>query len=96
MTTVKEIIRGNVRLVHERYRDDFGMLKNRFNLIKTEADGRQIHMPFYGIMKVTNYDRSTPIGIPESYTDEEYEEMFDQNLPSLKIEKATPQKSDFY
>ena len=82
MNEVKKFTKGNYVLYHDWYLDDFGLKKNTFEIVYKPT---RTHYPFFGNLRVNNYNRSTPIDGDDTspYTDKEYEEMLDEQV--LKV-----------
>ena len=82
MKKIKEITKNGYTLNHSWYLDDLGLQKNSFDLFHEET---RTHYPFFGRIRVNNYDRNTPISGDDvsPYTDQEYEEMLDEQV--LKV-----------
>ena len=86
MNLVKEITENGYTLTHNWYIDDLGLKKNSFDLFHEET---RTHYPFFGEIRVNNYDRSTPFEGDDTspYKDEEYLEML-RNQTSLLAKRG--------
>lgn len=80
MKNIKTLKRGNLTLIHNRYRDDFGILRDILQ-IDVLKEGRTTTYPFIAPMKATNYSPNQPYNnATQDYTDEEYAQMLDTNF----------------
>lgn len=86
MNHVKTIWDGDYALQHHWFLDDFGLKKNYFDIIHHQKDGSQIHYPFFGDIRVTNYNKGTAYGGDDisPYTDQEYREMLRKQIKKIK------------
>lgn len=75
MKLIKKLTQGNRTLQHHQYVNDFGFVQDCFEIIEMDEKGFMTLLPFIGPAKVNVYDRSQPIGIGQTYTDEEYQTM---------------------
>ena len=91
MNHVKTIWEGDYAIQHHWYLDDFGLKKNSFDIIHQKKDGTRTYYPFYGDIRVNNYDRNTPISGDDisPYTDQQYQEMLKK-----QIEKIPPSSKE--
>ena len=70
---IKTISEGNLSLEHSRYRDDFGIWRDLFQIIKTTSSGFRMCYPFLAPIKVKDYSpEMNVLDATDSYTDEEY------------------------
>ena len=76
---IKQLKKGNLTLEHSRFIDEFGFLRDFFEIVKMHEDGFRIKKPFHGMLKVQNYSKSDPIKLYTDYTEEDYEKMFEKN-----------------
>ena len=82
---IKQLKKGKQTLEHSRYYDDFGLLRDAFQMIKPADEELKkkgyttMKKPFWGILKVTNFNPEDPIKTYTDYTEEDYEEMFERN-----------------
>ena len=85
MNHVKTIWKGDYAIQHHWYLDDFGLKKNSFDLIHQPKDGTRTHYPFFGDLRVNNYDRNTPFEGDDTspYTDEQYMGMLNREIAKL-------------
>ena len=74
---IKSVRIGNKILEHYRQRDEFGILRDMFDIIITggkDEQGRDIktHFPFYPPLKVNNYSGDLVIGFEATdYSEDE-------------------------
>jgi len=83
MKEVKQIEKGNYILTHSWVYDDFGLKRNSFDLFDKV---NRIHRPFIGMIRVSNYNPDEAIKGDDvsPYTDEQYNEMFEEQLTEIK------------
>ena len=82
---IYRLTRGDLTLTHSWYADDMGFRRNSFDMFDEKT---RTHYPFHGMIRVSNYERNTPIGGDDisPYTEAEYAEMFDEQVTKI----ATP------
>ena len=80
--TKKTLKRGTATLEHSVFVDAFGFPKDSF-IISFQNDGHIINYPFRAPIRANSYTKDTPIKFSEDYTDEEYENMFDEQLAKI-------------
>lgn len=86
MNHIKTILEGDYTLQHNWFLDDLGLKRNSFEIIYQKKDGGQIHYPFWGDIRVTNYDKGTAYGGDDisPYTDQEYRGMLKKQIEKIK------------
>ena len=73
---IKTISDGNLTLEHSRWRDDFGILRDSFQIIETKENGHKVYYPFIAHFKVRTYRKDESItDATNDYTEEEYRSM---------------------
>jgi hypothetical protein len=81
--TIKVLNKENLTLVHRRGFDDFGILRDYFQMKKLSMNpkdkGAITIKPFFGLIKVKSFHPEDPITTTTDYTEKEYEEMFEKN-----------------
>ena len=85
MKVVKVITENGYTMTHHWYFDDFGFKRNSFDLFHEKT---RTHYPFFGDLRVQNYDRDKPIieGDDVSpYTDEQYLEMLIKMVEKISL-----------
>ena len=55
--------------------DDFGMIRDHFQLSKVHPDGSRTIYPFIGMLKVKNHTPDSYLNEETHYTDSEYKVM---------------------
>ena len=71
-------------LVHRRYRDDFGILRDHFEVYKIADNGHKTIYPFLAPPKVNNFTRDTNIGDATSeYDTKDYADMLQTELQKI-------------
>ena len=75
--------KGNYELEHYRFLDDLGLWREVFDIKHFLPNGSTIHYPFMERIKMSNYNKNSPISAPINYTHKEYEEMFDEKVKKL-------------
>lgn len=85
MNIIKKITKGNFTLEHSWYVDEIGLQRNSFVFIKNNEDGSIVKFPFMGGIRVETYSRDDTIKGDniKPFTDEEYEQMFDEHLKKV-------------
>ena len=79
---IKTITEGKLTLEHSRFRDDFGILKDAFQIVESKADGSRGHYPFIADFKVKNFTKEeNMLDATNDYTDEEYQSMLWSHRP---------------
>ena len=86
MNHIKTIWEGDYAIQHHWYLNDLGLKINSFDIIYQKKDGTRIYYPFFGDIRVNNYDRSTPFTGDDisPYTDQQYKKMLKEQIEALK------------
>jgi hypothetical protein len=87
MTEIKKITKDGYILTHSWYCDYSGLKRNSFDLFHEES---KIHYPFWGDIRVVNYNKGTAYGGDDisPYTDEQYLNMLDMQIKKLSMIKS--------
>ena len=91
MKIIKEIKRDRFTLSHIRIKDEWGFDKDLFDITAENEDGSTTVYPFLAPIRVSNFDRNTPIiqDSKETYTQKEYNRMFNEQLEAIKKHKKS-------
>ncbi|RJQ33870.1 hypothetical protein C4568_03655 [Candidatus Parcubacteria bacterium] len=80
----KTVSQGEWRLEYRQYRDDWGFLRNAFEMIYTHPNGRKTHIPFMAV-GLNTATRDTPIGdIVDEFTSDDLSKIFDEQVKKCK------------
>jgi len=79
---IKQLKKGNLILEHSRILVD-GFWRDYFQMVKISLNPKdkvaRTIKPFFGNFKVNNFRPEDPITTTTDYTEEDYEEMFEEN-----------------
>ena len=88
MDNIKKIRKGNYSLIHNRYVDDDGFIRDGFRIIvkvKANTSIRTIEYPFFPPVKVRDIkDDLNVLDRTNQYTDKEYSEMLDNEIKRIE------------
>jgi len=77
---IKQIKKGDFKLIHETYIDDMGFERDSFEITKINKNGSMIHKPIYPPITTNTYKPNRPVKLTNTYTLKEYKETLKEEI----------------